>query len=401
VTKVVTTLYALNALGPGYRFRTEVRARGPIEGGILRGDLALAGGGDPVLDSDALARLVSGLRTAGLRGVDGRFRVSAGALPAVPFLDRDQPATAGYNATISGINLNFNRVFLAWAPGEGGPRLVFSAPGATATATPRGIAAELVPGGRIAHRFAADREVWSLPRSSVSGRASIWLPVRAPARYAGDVFRELAGARDLALPAAETGPEAVGQPLALHDSLPLDDMLRDMLRYSTNLTAECVGLRASQTRGRAPTGLAASGNAMTDWARRRYGLTGSAFPNHSGLSDASRSTAADMLAVLVAASDTLPALLPERPLLGEDREPVATPGVRIVSKSGTLNFAAGLAGYILGRRRLAFAIFAADADLRARVRPEERDDPPGASGWARRARAQEQALLRRWTTLYM
>ena len=33
------------------------------------------------------------------------------------------------------------------------------------------------------------------------------------------------------------------------------------------------------------------------------------------------------------------------------------------------------------------------------VPPEERDDPPGAAAWARRARAQEQALLRRWIAL--
>ena len=46
------------------------------------------------------------------------------------------------------------------------------------------------------------------------------------------------------------------------------------------------------------------------------------------------------------------------------------------------------------------AIFAADPEARARIRPEERANPPGAKAWAARARAQEQALLRRWAALY-
>jgi D-alanyl-D-alanine carboxypeptidase/D-alanyl-D-alanine-endopeptidase (penicillin-binding protein 4) len=71
-----------------------------------------------------------------------------------------------------------------------------------------------------------------------------------------------------------------------------------------------------------------------------------------------------------------------------------------VAKTGTLNFVSGLAGYLTGRRRLAFAIFAADPERRAQVRPEERDDPPGGSAWLARARGQEQALLRRWAALY-
>ena len=401
VAKVVTALYALDALGPDYRFRTAVRADGPIEDGVLRGELALAGGADPVLDTDALGRLVAALRTAGLRAVEGRFRVAEGALPAVGFIDRDQPETAGYNATIAGTNLNFNRVLLAWEPGESGPKLTFSAPGEAWSAAPAEFVAEFVPGGRIDHRLADGREVWSFPSAGLRGRGSVWLPVRAPGVYAGAVFRALAAGAGLALPAAETAADAGGATLALHESRPLAAMLRAMLRYSTNITAECVGLRASQARGLAPAGLRDSGVAMTAWARGRFGIATADFANHSGLSDASRLTAAEMLAMLTAsAGGPLPGLLPERPVLDEAREPAALPGVRMLAKTGTLNFASGLAGYVEGRRRLAFAIFAADAGRRARVRPEERDDPPGAAAWARRARAQEQALLRRWSTLY-
>lgn len=400
VAKVVTTLYALDALGPDYRFRTVIRGDGPIAGGVLRGDLALVGGGDPLLDTDALGRLAAALRTAGLRAVDGRFRVAEGALPAIAAIDRDQPETAAYNATIAGTNLNFNRVFLAWTPGDGGPRIAFGAPGATWSAVPDDIVGELVAGGSVRHRREGTREIWSLPRPGLRGRGSVWLPVRAPGPYAGSVFRTLAGDAGIALPPAEVVADATGATLALHESVPLAAMLRDMLRYSTNLTAECVGLRASQARGAAPAELADSGAAMTAWARGRYGLSATTLVNHSGLSDAARLTPAEMVAVLAAAADgPLPGLLPERPILDAAREPVRLPDVHVFAKTGTLDFVSGLAGYLVGRRPLAFAIFAADPARRAAIRPEERENPPGAAAWARRARAQQQALLRRWAEI--
>jgi len=405
VAKVFTTLWALDALGAGHRFVTEIRADGPIADGVLAGDLALVGGGDPVFDTNALRSLVADLRAGGLRTVEGRLRVADGALPAIAEIDPGQPVTAGYNATIGGANLNFNRVFLAWTAGDKGPKLAFTAPGEGFAVAATGFAAEVTPDGAIGHHFEAGpagrREVWSLPRPGLRGRGSVWLPVRAPAAYMGEILAALGGEAGLALPTPEVVAAAGGPVLARHASPPLDRMLRDMLRYSTNLTAECVGLRAAQARGVAPETLAGSAGAMAGWATARYGLAATALINHSGLSDACRTTPRDMLAVLTAAAGgALPDLLPEKPILDAARKPIAAGGVRVVAKTGTLDFASGLAGYVLGKRRLAFAIFAADAGRRARIRPEERADPPGADGWARRARAQQQALLRRWVELY-
>ena len=402
VAKVVTTLYAIEASGPGARFITALRASGPIADGALAGDLALVGGGDPTLDTDDLGTLAAALGAAGLRSVGGRFRVAEGALPAVATIDRDQPAVAGYNATIGGTNLNFNRVLLAWSPGAHGPSFAFSAPGEAFTIEDApGFVAEVAPAGTLAHRAAGGREIWTLPRPTVAGRGSVWLPVRAPGAYAGRVFRALAADAGLALPEPALVRDAGGATLAVHESPPLDEMLRAMLRYSTNITAECIGLRASQVRGAAPHGLAASGAAMTAWAKARFGLAATRLVNHSGLGDASHTTAREMTAVLSAAADgPLPALLLERPLLDADSNPVAAGGARVLAKTGTLNFASGLAGYLLGERRLAFAIFSADAGLRAQVLPDRRDDPPGAAAWAHRARALEQAILRRWAAQY-
>ncbi len=95
VTKALTTAYALDKLGPGYRFRTRVVADGTVTNGRLEGDLWLVGGGDPLLDTDRLNAMARDLAEAGLREVTGQFRVSADALPLIHEIDPDQPVTAG------------------------------------------------------------------------------------------------------------------------------------------------------------------------------------------------------------------------------------------------------------------------------------------------------------------
>lgn len=397
VAKVVTALWALDALGPGYRFRTELRAAGPVAGGLLAGDLVLAGGGDPLLDTDALGDLVAALRAGGLRAVTGRLLVADGALPAVAEIDPGQPPEAAYNPSIAGTGLNFNRVFLAWAPGEAGPSLAFTAPGARFTAPADGFAAELAAAGLPRHRIEAGREIWTLARGGLGGRGSVWLPVRAPAAYAGAVLARLAADAGIALPTPQVVAAADGGLLAVREGQPLAPMLADMLGFSTNLTAEVVGLRAAQARGAAPDGTAASAAAMSGWAQARFGLAATRLVDHSGLGAASQTTAADLVALLRAGAGLgLPGLLKPRPILDAERRPVELDGVTLRAKSGTLDFASGLAGYLDGRRRLVFAILTADPERRARITPEQRSNPPGAAAWTARARGLQQALLRRW-----
>ena len=117
VTKALTALYALDALGPGFRFTTRLRATGPLENGVLRGDLVLAGGGDPSLDTDGLAEMAQQLKDAGVREIKGRFLVYGGVLPFTRAIDEDQPDHVAYNPSVSGLNLNYNRVHFQWKRG--------------------------------------------------------------------------------------------------------------------------------------------------------------------------------------------------------------------------------------------------------------------------------------------
>lgn len=399
VQKIVTALYALETLGADDRFRTRLLAAGPLVNGRLAGDLMLAGDGDPVLDTDRLGALAAAARAGGLASLAGRLLVlgSDGVLPATEAIDPAQPADAAYNPSVSGLNLNFNRVSARWRAGGAG--LSFRAPGETFEAPVSGIRGAPGEAGLPARRLTDTAEVWTLPRAGMRRAGSVWLPVARSAHYAGEVFRSLAGQRGLVLPPPEVVASAPpGALLGLTMSPDMTTILRDMLRFSTNLTAEVVGLRASQARGVAPADLAASAAEMTRWAEG-MGLGPAHLVNHSGLSGQARVTPAGLVRFLRAAEATgLRELLPPRTILDDDA-PAGVDGVTVRAKTGTIDFASGLAGYIFGKRRLGFAILAADPDRRAALGPPPRPaSPPGSVAWTARARRQEQALLRRWAS---
>lgn len=397
VAKVLTALYGLETLGAGFRFSTRLIATGPVVDGRINGDLILDGAGDPGLDTDALGGLAAALAARGIGGIDGKLMVTAGALPELGEIEAGQPAQAAYNPGIAGMGLNFNRVHLRWEQGAQGLQTKFVAPGIRYAARVPGFAAAAGDGTTFSHGIRDGIETWTLPRRALRGEGGVWLPVRRPAAYAGSAFRQLAADAGVDLPdPVLIGAAPEGEVLAGHDSAALTDVTRDMLRYSTNLTAEVIGLRASG----AP-GLARSGLAMSDWARRRYGIEAD-LVNHSGLSDRSVIAPEAMLAVLLAERARMPQLLRPVPVADAGGRPMDVAQLRVRAKSGTMHFIRGLAGYIErdGGALLAFAILAADPEGRARMTPENRDDPPGSDAWLGRAREQERALLRHWAALH-
>lgn len=405
VCKTFTALYALDALGAGYRFTTRVLATGPLAAGIVQGDLILQGSGDPTLDTDTLGDMVRDLRAAGLRGVTGRFLFDAGALPQIDEIDPDQPDHVGYNPGIAGLNLNFNRVYFQWARAASGWQVTMDARGERflppVTREQMRIVDRDAP--LYTYRGGADAELWTVASAALGKGGSRWLPVKRPDLYTAEVFRVLAGQQGIRLPAAETG-SAAGTVLASHDSAPLGAVLREMLKWSTNLTAETVGLCASLARGGRVASLADSARRMTDWARQRWGITAS-FNDHSGLGSGTRVSAGDMVRVLLAEAGALRGLLKEVPIrdpeAGTDKKAPPLP-VEVQAKTGTLNFVSGLAGYARckGGADLVFAIFCADTGRRDALPMAQRERPEGGRAWTVRARTLEQQLLARWSAVY-
>jgi D-alanyl-D-alanine carboxypeptidase/D-alanyl-D-alanine-endopeptidase (penicillin-binding protein 4) len=233
------------------------------------------------------------------------------------------------------------------------------------------------------------------------------LPVRRPGDYAGDVFRTMARANGIVLKQAETVSDlpAGAVELVRQDSLPLREILRGMLRYSNNLTAEMVGMTASIRRtGRRPSSLKDSAQEMSLWAAQELGMANTSLVDHSGLGDASRMTARDLVGALVAVrrTDRLRPLLKAIPIRDEKGRVQKGHPIKVNAKTGTLNFVSGLGGFMTAAdgTEMAFAIFAADEGTRARIKREDRERPEGAKGWNGRAKAFQQVLIARWGSLY-
>ena len=247
-----------------------------------------------------------------------------------------------------------------------------------------------------------------MARRAFRGRGARWLPVKRPAAYAGEVFRIVARQQGLevAAPEAQHLPDAA-RTLASHRSRPLGEIVRDMLRFSTNLTAEAVGTAASRATGRPVETLSASADVLNAWAAAVGGFPigdrGFRLANHSGLSLESRLSPRRTVALLRglarrATGSSHPALpgqiagyLKPYPI-ADNSVPLDYDNLHVVAKTGTISYVRGLAGYITtpGGRRLAFAIFS--NDLASRSGGAERVN----RAWMRRARAFEAALIRNW-----
>jgi serine-type D-Ala-D-Ala carboxypeptidase/endopeptidase (penicillin-binding protein 4) len=70
--KLAVTYASLLALGPSFRFSTDVLGEGELDGTLWRGDIVLKGYGDPTLSTLDLLSLASQLRSQGIRRVTGQ-----------------------------------------------------------------------------------------------------------------------------------------------------------------------------------------------------------------------------------------------------------------------------------------------------------------------------------------
>ncbi|PSL18128.1 D-alanyl-D-alanine carboxypeptidase/D-alanyl-D-alanine-endopeptidase (penicillin-binding protein 4) [Shimia abyssi] len=407
VTKALTALYALEYLGPSHSFQTQLIAVGNVSGGVLDGDLVLRGGGDPTLDTNGLADLARMLRDAGIREVKGRFTVWGGALPHVEQIDDKQPAPAGYNPSISGLSLNFNRVHFEWKKGANGYAVSMDARSnkyrPEVSVAKMKIANRNLPVYTYQQVNGTDR--WTVARSALGQGGARWLPVRQPEKYAGEVFRGLARAFGIVLKEPKVTQSAPrGSVLASIKSPPLINILQGMLKYSTNITAEMVGMAASQARGVAISDLRSSAQGMNAWAAETLNMQSARLVDHSGLGEASRMRVDELVKVLSLSNRqaALKPIMKEIALRDRTGKVDKAHPLKVRAKTGTLHFVSALAGYVdaPGGAEMTFAILTADLDARKRLIGPDRERPKGARTWNRRSKTLQQSLLERWGSIY-
>src|SRR5258708_16806961 len=135
--KLFSTALALEKLGPEYRFRTRLETEGTMSSdGVLNGDLALVGRGDPNLSNrkfpyelkeefdgppeKALAELADALVAKGVKGISGDVIGDDSYFPRERYPNgwEIDDMVGEYGAAISAIVVDDNTVALTLTPGE-------------------------------------------------------------------------------------------------------------------------------------------------------------------------------------------------------------------------------------------------------------------------------------------
>lgn len=416
--KTITMIAALQVLGADYRFATSMFTVGEIADNTLRGDLYLRGGGDPTLTTDDLHEFVAALQQTGISRIDGNFYFDESFLTPATQIEAKQAVIASYNPGLSALSVNYNRIQLHWQQKRGSPAFSSSAFSHAKGGTVPILA---ITTGMLPSEF--DRQVKFLHEDAEVDRwllspilpreGWIELPVKSnPGRIAALLFQTLCRKNGIDLPPPQPGHVPQGAvPFYTHWSTPLPEVAAGVLKHSNNLSAELIG----QVTSRKLTGRALpvreSAIAVTNWYRRtlpNVPWDGFVYANHSGLSTATRISPRQLAAILrhgwtvSTGLSTFPDLLISP--LWERIKGAPIPTVR--AKSGTMNYADGLAGYLTATsgRQLGFVILT--TDFAQRLTMDETQDVRIEAGdsasrsWMRRAKGLERGLVISWIGRY-
>ena len=326
-------------------------------------------------------------------------------MPRLSEIEPSQPLEASYNPGVGALSLAFNRVHLTW---RGGGRVAAATLPPLDEALFEGAPAARLPAGGVELKSASeDAVVWRVADRGRLQQAA--LPVKDPGLHAGRVFRRLALAQGILLdpPLRGAAPGVAGL-LAVHESPPLRQLVRDMLLYSNNLMAELIGLATAERLGDRPADLATSGALLVGHLARlmpEVDWQGAVLGNHSGLDGSARLTPRQLAAIVRYGwhSAALPALLPGSGWSGTLANRFQRPGaaLRVWAKTGSVNYGSALAGYLflVSDRPAVFVTMVSDVDARAAydaLPRRERAAEARAGAWNDRARALQDALVEVW-----
>lgn len=116
--KLLTTLVALETLGPAYTWKTEAYATAPVRDGVLEGDLHIKGYGDPYLVIEHFWRFLRALRKGGLTEIRGDLVIDQSFFAPQPgrtAVFDDMPVNT-YTVRPRALLVNFQTVGLRFQP---------------------------------------------------------------------------------------------------------------------------------------------------------------------------------------------------------------------------------------------------------------------------------------------
>ena len=373
--KLLTTLVALDVLGPVYTWKTDVFVRGDVSDGHLKGDLLLKGNGDPFLVTERVWALLRQVRQSGIHDIDGDLLIddSYFYLPEYDPAEFDRQPLRAYNVAPNALLMNF-KVVRYWFEPEHDTNSVrvwldpalenldvdnrLSLSPGSCRGYQRGItisANEAVDRMTFSGKFPSGCEQYAMDRTALSHNEFVYGLFISLWRESGGKFR--GGWRNVIT------PDDV-EPDLRFDSLPLADVITRVNKHSNNvmarqllftLSAEVLGEPGTENGGR---------EVVRDWLNDN-GLIfdGLIFDNGAGRSRESRMTARDMGAMLEFAwrQPYMPEYVSSLSLAGLDgtlrrRFDDATLDGNAHLKTGTLDHVTAIAGYLQARSGRHFSV---------------------------------------------
>jgi len=372
--KLLTAYAALDLLGPAFTWKTEAFAAGAVVRDVLYGHLALRGSGDPTLVVEQLWLLVQRIRGLGLREIRGDVLLDRSAFEA---LNYDPAAFDGevlrpYNVSPDALLLNFKSAIFGFLPDlETQTVRVIVTPALARLQAPLQVPGLDGPCSDWRAKLLGDFSQPMAPQFRggfplACGERYWHVSVLDHTQYFGAVFRALwesAGGtwtgtvRDAAVPAA-------ARRIALHESEPLAQVIRDVNKYSNNVMARQLYLTLGAEMSRQPGSAERAEQAIRGWlSSRGLDMQELVLENGAGLSRIERMAPASLARLLVHAwtSPLMPDFVGSLPLVGVDGTMKKRNGAAGSAhvKTGLLVDVSAIAGYVhahSGRRYVVVAI---------------------------------------------
>ena len=374
--KLLTTLAALEQLGPAWRWKTEVYVTAPVHNGRLDGDLYIKGHGDPYLVTEHFWQLLRALRAAGLETINGNLVLDQSHFASEPgdAADFDDQPLRAYNVLPRALLVNFQAVNFRFQPQPGDKRVHI-----LADPLPANVVLEnrvtLVEGpcrGGFRHLNMKLRDDRGLTRvifsgvyDSGCGDNMLFRVVSEPASYILGLFRTLwaqiggrfeGGVRDGRIPEGASLLHTAYSP-------PLTDIVRSINKYSNNVMARQLLLTLGAENGGAPGTTQKGIQGVREWlGRKDLTFAELVLENGAGLSREETISARHLGQVLLAGwrSPYMPEFISSLPLAAMDgtlrrRFNGAALEGQMHLKTGLLRDVRSVAGYVLDRagRRVA------------------------------------------------
>lgn len=392
--KLLTAIAGLGTLGAGFRWRTSIFIDDKSlddTTGIVKGNLYVRGRGDPTLSVNDLRALATAVAARGIRTVQGQLVIDGtyfdGDVDA-PHFNEQPKERAAFRAPVAAFGVS-RSAFLVNVIGEpGGTTKVWLEPDAGEHIVIKKAEVTSISEGRS--RIKVDVKAAGPPKSKgdkleveIAGQlryadGHYWAKRRVddPQRFAAEVFKKALADRGIKFTKKAIGSAPIpinAQPITLHDSQPLSQIVREMNKSSDNYYAETI-LKTLGAQTRATPGPAgwADGQAALQLSLARLGLPPGTYRsnNGSGLFNSSEVSAKQMITLLRGAHADYrigPDLLGSLPVGGMDgtlarRWYGSAARGRVRAKTGTLATVTSLAGYVAvdSSRPLAFVIIVND-----------------------------------------